>query len=188
MTLIRYVKKQYDRWCETMDQEPAVFHMTELDYRYMGMDVEMAGGTESMRNGQAAVDLCSRTLAQLRDADLGLIEAYPRSATAVAMEDGVKLREIGEKEFSAYFSEQPERVLLIMRQLSARLRDRTADYQKALDTLNEMKGTKGTPDKRSKSLRDRIKEFFNLYAEAMAMNTLDRCDGLNPNDPFFFID
>ena len=119
---------------------------------------------------------------------MGLIEAYPRSATAVAMEDGVKLREIGEKEFSAYFSEQPERVLLIMRQLSARLRDRTADYQKALDTLNEMKGTKGTPDKRSKSLRDRIKEFFDLYAEAMAMNTLDRCDGLNPNDPFFFID
>ena len=120
--------------------------------------------------------------------EMGLIDAYPRSATAVAMEDGVKLREIGEKEFSAYFSEQPERVLLIMRQLSARLRDTTADYQKALDTLNEMKGTKGTPDKRSKSLRDRIKEFFDLYAEAMAMNTLDRCDGLNPNDPFFFID
>ena len=38
--------------------------------------------------------------------EMGLIEAYPRSATAVAMEDGVKLWEIGEKEFSAYFSEQ----------------------------------------------------------------------------------
>ena len=60
--------------------------------------------------------------------EMGLIEAYPRSATAVAMEDGVKLREIGENEFSAYFSEQPERVLLIMRQLSARLRKTTKDY------------------------------------------------------------
>ena len=78
MTLIRYVKKQVDRWCETMDQEPAVFHITELDYRYIGMDVEMAGRTESMRNAQAAVDLCSRTLAQLRNADLGLLEAYRR--------------------------------------------------------------------------------------------------------------
>ena len=100
--------------------------------------------------------------------EMGVIEAYPRSATAVALEDGTKLQEIGEKEFSDYFLDKPERLLEIMRQLSSRLRDRTADYQNAVRTLDEMKQTKGTPDKRSKSLTERIREMLAMYDQAMA--------------------
>ena len=57
--------------------------------------------------------------------EMGLIENYPRSATAVAMEDGTKLQVIDDAEFSAYFKDQPERLLEIMRQISARIRERT---------------------------------------------------------------
>ena len=52
--------------------------------------------------------------------EMGLIECYPRSATAVAMEDGTALQEIGEKEFSEYFNSRPMRLLTIMQQLSAK--------------------------------------------------------------------
>ena len=116
--------------------------------------------------------------------EMGMIEAYPRSATAVALEDGTKLREINKEEFSDYFFHQPERALLIMRQLSQRLRVRTEEYQKALNTLNEMKDTTGTPDKRSKSLLDRIKEIFDLYDRAIASGTAIHYEGMETNYPF----
>ena len=60
--------------------------------------------------------------------EMGLIEIYPRSATAVAMEDGTTLQVIGEKEFSDYFKTRSDRLLAIMRQLSHRLRDLTEAF------------------------------------------------------------
>ena len=115
--------------------------------------------------------------------EMGVIEAYPRSATAVAMEE-TKLQEISEKEFSDYFFEQPERVLLIMRQISQRLRERTEDYQKALDTLDEMKNTRETPDKRSKSLLGRIRDYFELYNQLASAGYMSSYEGIDPNYPY----
>ena len=111
--------------------------------------------------------------------EMGIIEAYPRSATAVAVEDGTKMREISEKEFSDYFFEQPERVLQIMRQISQRLRDRTEDCGKARETLREMKETREAPDRRSKSLHDRIREFFDIYARMAASGIPDDYENMN---------
>ena len=113
--------------------------------------------------------------------EMGLIEAYPRSATAVAMEDGTRLQEIDEKEFSAYFYERPERLLLIMQQISQRLRDRTADYEDALGVLRELKGT---PDKRSKSFLGRLRELLGLYDEMMAAGVLVPYEGMASGYPF----
>ena len=87
--------------------------------------------------------------------EMGLIENYPRSATAVAMEDGTKLQVIDDAEFSAYFKDQPERLLEIMRQISARIRERTEDYKAACQIRDEMIGT--NPEKRSKTLLEKIK-------------------------------
>ena len=56
--------------------------------------------------------------------EMGMIEVYPRSATAVAEEDDTQLREIDEKEFSDYFREDPTQLLAMMRQMSGRLRER----------------------------------------------------------------
>ena len=95
--------------------------------------------------------------------EMGMIDAFPRSATAVAMEDGTQLQEIDEKEFSDYFKEQSPRLLAIMRQLSQRIRERTEDYEDACRTLDELRKTKGTPEKRSGSLKERIREIVDFY-------------------------
>ena len=95
--------------------------------------------------------------------EMGLIEVYPRSATAVAMEDGTKLKEIDEKEFSEYFYEQPERLLLIMRQISQRLRERTADFEAVCKIRDEMLKTQNAPHERSSTLLEKIKDILSFY-------------------------
>ena len=99
--------------------------------------------------------------------EMAIIEAYPRSATAVAREDGTKLEEIDEKEFSDYFSDRTGDLLQIMRQMAQRLRDRTDDFEDACRTLDELQKTSGEPEKRSKSLMDKIMEAIYIYNEAM---------------------
>ena len=105
--------------------------------------------------------------------EMGMIEAYPRSATAVAMEDGTELREIGEVEFSEYFKTQPERLLAIMRQISERLRERTEDYEGACKVLDGLKATQGEPEKRSASLLERAKKLMEFYNKVMKMAGTD---------------
>ena len=100
--------------------------------------------------------------------EMGLIDTFPRSATAVALEDGTELREIGREEFAEYFKTQPERLLQIMRQLSERLRDRTADYEGACVVLNALKATKNEKEKRSRTLLERTKELIAFYDRIMA--------------------
>ena len=98
--------------------------------------------------------------------EMGLVEAYPRSLTAVALEDGTRLQSIDEKEFSSYFRDQPERVLTIMRQLSHRLRKRTAEYNSALRTLEELQQKDGAAQKRSGSFLQIIKKALADHARA----------------------
>lgn len=112
--------------------------------------------------------------------EMGLIEAYPRSATAVAMEDGTELREIGEPEFDEYFKTQPERLLAIMRQLSERLRDRTADYEGACLVLKGLKETQNEPKKRSSSLLERARALIAMYEDAMKLY-----NGVYPEDIYY---
>lgn len=105
--------------------------------------------------------------------EMGLIERYPRSATAVAMEDGTALQEIGEKEFSEYFNSRPMRLLTIMQQLSQRLRDRTDDYEDACRVLEGLKRIQ--PDNRSKTLMEMARELLDRYESVM--NTAYEVDG-----------
>ena len=55
--------------------------------------------------------------------EMGMLEYYPRSATAVALEDGTVLCEITEDELSSYFRGKPEKLLVIMKQLASRIRE-----------------------------------------------------------------
>ena len=54
--------------------------------------------------------------------DMGLLNGEPRSATAVALEDDTILMEIREENLKDYFLKEPEKLLLLMRNLSDRLR------------------------------------------------------------------
>jgi CRP-like cAMP-binding protein len=58
--------------------------------------------------------------------EMGMIERVPRSATAVVLDDGTILGEIHEEDLKDYFLKQPEKLLLIMRDLSSHLRETTA--------------------------------------------------------------
>ena len=99
--------------------------------------------------------------------EMGLIDGYPRSAAAVAMEDGTALEEIDVREFADYFSDRPERVLEIMRQLSARLRRQTQDYMAACRILESLSETQDEPSKRPKALKDEVKKLMDDYNTTM---------------------
>ena len=60
--------------------------------------------------------------------EMGMIEVYPRSATAVALEEGTELNEITEKEFAGYFEDKPEKMLKLLRLLSRRIRETDQKY------------------------------------------------------------
>ena len=45
--------------------------------------------------------------------EMGMLEVYPRSATAVALEDGTVIAEIAEPELTEYFQNAPEKLLNI---------------------------------------------------------------------------
>ena len=100
--------------------------------------------------------------------EMGLIEAYPRSATAGAEEDGTRLNAIDSKEFSEYFQSRPARLLLIMRQLSDRLRDRTEDYRAACKIRDEMLADQQGHGKGNKTLLERIKAVLEFYNQCLA--------------------
>ncbi|MBQ8076170.1 MAG: Crp/Fnr family transcriptional regulator [Oscillospiraceae bacterium] len=95
--------------------------------------------------------------------EMGVIEAYPRSATAVVLEDGTRMEEISDKEIDSYFLDRTGDLFQIMRQLAQRLRDRTNDYEEACRALDELQKTSEEPEKRSKSLLDVIKKMNTFY-------------------------
>ena len=88
--------------------------------------------------------------------EMAVIEAYPRSATAVAKED-VKAVEIGCGEIGEYFRNDPDRIMDIMKSLGGRLRDLTADYSGVSDTIKELGLVEG--EEKSAGLIERIKKY-----------------------------
>ena len=75
--------------------------------------------------------------------EMGLIDRAPRSATAVAMENGTSLGEITEAGFTESFRANPARVLMVMQQLSHNLRNRTNEYLKVCREIHELAEKEG---------------------------------------------
>ena len=75
--------------------------------------------------------------------ELGLIDRAPRSATAVAMEDGTSVGVITEDGFAEFFRANPARVLMVMQQLSHNLRNRTNEYLKVCREIHELAEKEG---------------------------------------------
>ena len=79
--------------------------------------------------------------------EMGLIEYWPRSATAVALEDGTVVTELGEEDLKEYLKDKPEKLLTVMRQLSRRIRETTQNYVNVCRTVNESRRTQEELDK-----------------------------------------
>ena len=97
--------------------------------------------------------------------EMGMIEFYPRSATAVALEDGVVLAEIGEADLEAYFRDKPDQLLQLMRQLSERIRETTKKYVDVCGTVSRNRQAEEQKEEQSELLRemDRYAEFYHTY-------------------------
>ncbi|MCR5773946.1 MAG: cyclic nucleotide-binding domain-containing protein [Lachnospiraceae bacterium] len=92
--------------------------------------------------------------------EMAVIEAYPRSATTVAQGD-VKVMEISAGELNLYFKAQPNKIMDIMKHLSARVRELTSDYTDVTNTIKDLH--LGEEEKRSETLGEKIKKFANFY-------------------------
>ena len=95
--------------------------------------------------------------------EMGLLDQAPRSATAVALESGTELRKISEDDFHEFFFEDPGKVLMIMQQMSNRLRRTTKDYMEACQTVYESLEAEKNGSKKNPTLLDRIKKFCEIY-------------------------
>ena len=105
-------------------------------------------------------------LAELKAGDflgeMGMIEVYPRSATAVALEDDTALTEIGEDDLDEFFKDKPEKLLQIMKQMSARLRVVNQKYLNACRVAFENANAEAANAEKSEELK---KEMDALYEE-----------------------
>ena len=105
-------------------------------------------------------------LAELKASDflgeMGMIEVYPRSATAVALEDDTTLTEIGEDDLDEFFKDKPEKLLQIMKQMSARLRVVNQKYLNACRVAFENANAEAANAEKSEELK---KEMDALYEE-----------------------
>ena len=95
--------------------------------------------------------------------EMGLIECYPRSATAIALEDGTVVEEISAAEFSDYFKDKPTKVFLVMKQMSNRLRETTENYTEACRTVYEAVEAEKAGRKWNRWLDEHLKFFYEVY-------------------------
>lgn len=99
--------------------------------------------------------------------EMGMIECYPRSADAVALDDKTSIAKITADDFSRYFAERPEKLLEILQQMSQRIRELTVDYLTACKALTETVEDE-TNETLKTSLKQKLKKFLDAYAEAFA--------------------
>ncbi len=93
---------------------------------------------------------------------MGMIDHAPRSATAVALENGTKVTEITEEGLDELFRESPAKVIMIMQQLSARLRKLTYDYMEACKTasgLVKVEEHEAMDEETLAEIRDRVEHY-----------------------------
>ena len=97
--------------------------------------------------------------------EMGLIDRAPRSATAVALEDRTQLGEIDESDLGRLFSEKPAKVLMIMQQLSNRLRKLTKDYMEACRAAADIEKIEEKPEETDSETAEEIKTRVGRYAD-----------------------
>ena len=84
--------------------------------------------------------------------EMAVIENYPRSSTIVA-EGDVKVLEIAAEELKEYISQNPDKILEIMKVLGNRVTAMTQDYDNIKKALDEA---------RKKNSSDKYSGFFNM--------------------------
>ena len=63
--------------------------------------------------------------------EMAVIDAAPRSGSAIVLEDGTRVEQISTSQLNSWFLSDPGNITKLMKVLSARLRDLTDEYDKA---------------------------------------------------------
>lgn len=95
--------------------------------------------------------------------EMGMIEVLPRSASAVAMEENTTVNEISAADFEEYFKGKPEQAFNLMKTLSQRLRETTANYVEACKTAYETVETEEKGEERSPELKEKLGFFARVF-------------------------
>lgn len=90
--------------------------------------------------------------------EMAVIESYPRSSSVIA-EGDARAIEIPEKELNNYFSENPDKIIAIMKHLGNRIKALTDDYTEAKGLLADLKN-EGI-DKKNESVLSKLKKHMN---------------------------
>lgn len=92
--------------------------------------------------------------------EMAILEDYPRSASVVAVGD-VRLLEIPESDMNEYFTEDPDRMVDLVKHIGNRIRNMTADYGEANSLLDQLRRSDAA--RKDKSLFSKIKKHIDLY-------------------------
>lgn len=101
--------------------------------------------------------------------ELELVEARPRTTTAVAMER-TQVRVYTKEDFGALFQEKPAMVMAIMQQMSARIRELQRQYNDACRIVAEsMEAEKHGREKSSELQKERKKlsDYYRAYIKLL---------------------
>ena len=117
-----------------------VFHEGDMGTCFYQIEAGEAGVYVSYGNAD------QRKLTEMKPGqffgEMAVIEAWPRSTTIVAESD-LHVIEIGESELNAYFKEQPDKILALMKQLGSRIRELTEEYDQVKSFIEEEKLPEG---------------------------------------------
>ena len=102
--------------------------------------------------------------------EMGLLESAPRSATAVSLQDNTQLEMITEDGFQDYFEKNPDKVLLLLLQMCARLRHTTANYVDVCHTVREAVEAEAYGYQRSDALMERIAKYTAISSDSHSGN------------------
>ena len=97
--------------------------------------------------------------------EMAMIEAQPRSATAVSLSEGTLLSVVTWETLGGFFRNQPAKVVVIMQQMSRRIRNLTQDYIDACGAIHEMAERAEAQKKESESawIQDHMRRYLDAY-------------------------
>ncbi len=107
--------------------------------------------------------------------EMGLLDRVPRSATAVALDEGTTVQVFSEGDFELCFEENPAGMLALLREMSMRLRRITRSYADACRTVNEVVEAEKAGRERDAALENRIAKTLAGY-EAMQLERQEEED------------
>ena len=97
--------------------------------------------------------------------EMGMIEGLPRSATAVALKNDTKVRIITPETFQELFQKSPARVLMIIMNMSRRIRELTIDYLDACQTVAKSAEAEKAGAEISGELRTDLEKLSQIYQQ-----------------------